>query len=678
MVLNYRCYGRWLVVGLAGLLLALSASSWPVWGQLPELTPPAPTPAAQDGSKPPPSVKRLGAVEIAPVLFLGQELFSVAAPTVLDRQNPGTQFPVEWRAALIQDSLMEILEWDQTPIAPAAAEGWTLYRSAYDYQSLQVSIARLNNQTILVVSDANHPQPLTLLTVTELDARYYNTTIEALAQRWQALVQTALVEALQRRLPEVFQRNLQRALLIFAGMTALSLALWGLQQLLRLRQKQLEALHQAEVAEIQAAQASPHRVHERDHPPGLRSQFLLSLRSRFNLERRLSLVALLQWLGAWGQVVVWAGGLFWLHSLFPETAPFIERWFTRLLTLLLIWFVVGLLNRVGSMAINRLAKAWEDKQFLLLEDDQRRSLRIPTIVRALKGFKTFAVYLFGLGWALSILGVSLSSVLTLSAVFALAISFASQNLVKDLVNGFLILLEDQYAIGDYVTVGTVSGLVENLNLRITQLRDVEGRLITVPNSQVSVVENWTRLWSRVNFKIAVAYEADLEKAMALVEAIAQELYADPDWRSKIMEPPQLMGVDQLGHEGMLIQLWLITRPLQQFAVRREMNRRVRLALAAAGIEVGRPQQVVVHYHQGHSYQGLGPEQNRLEDRHGDGSEPDFSRQHDLEQPSYETPRPAGQVQSPPHSTPPNGSWAVDPAAGRRADGEQPTQHSQHS
>ncbi|MBD0270016.1 MAG: mechanosensitive ion channel family protein, partial [Cyanobacteria bacterium Co-bin8] len=231
----------------------------------------------------------------------------------------------------------------------------------------------------------------------------------------------------------------------------------------------------------------------------------------------------------------------------------------------------------------------------LLEDDQRRSLRIPTIVRSLKGCKTTAVYLLGLGWALNVLGVSLSSVLTLSAILALAISFASQSLVKDLVNGFLILLEDQYAIGDYVTLCQVSGLVENLNLRITQLRDVEGRLITVPNSQITLVENWTRIWSRVDFSVAVAYDTDLKKALSLIETVAQALFTDPVWGSKLLEPPQVLGIDQASHEGLVIRVWLITKPMKQFDVRREMTRRVWLALEEAQIEVGKPQQVMWHH-----------------------------------------------------------------------------------
>ena len=109
----------------------------------------------------------------------------------------------------------------------------------------------------------------------------------------------------------------------------------------------------------------------------------------------------------------------------------------------------------------------------------------------------------GIGWGLSVLGVPTSSVLTFGAVAALALSLAAQGLIKDLVNGFLILCEDQYAIGDWIAVGDADGLVENMNLRITQIRTTEGRLITIPNSLISQVENLTRSWSRVDFRVSV-------------------------------------------------------------------------------------------------------------------------------------------------------------------------------
>lgn len=195
--------------------------------------------------------------------------------------------------------------------------------------------------------------------------------------------------------------------------------------------------------------------------------------------------------------------------------------------------------------------------------------------------------------ALDILGIPTGSVLAIGGLFGLAFSFGSQRLVKDLVNGFLILAEDQYAIGDAIDVGNAVGLVENLNLRVTQLRSADGELVTLPNSSITDVKNLTRSWSRVNFSIDVAYQTDPEKALTVLREVAQELYEAPDWRDKILAPPDVLGIDSVSHGGMTITTWSQTAPMQQWAVGREFRLRVRQALEQNGIEIGVPRQTYV-------------------------------------------------------------------------------------
>jgi small conductance mechanosensitive channel len=184
-------------------------------------------------------------------------------------------------------------------------------------------------------------------------------------------------------------------------------------------------------------------------------------------------------------------------------------------------------------------------------------------------------------------------VLAIGGLLGLAVSFGSQSLVKDLVNGVLILAEDQYAIGDVIDLGRASGLVENLGLRITQLRSADGELITIPNSAITEVKNLTRSWSRVNFRIDVAYQADPEKALSILREVVQGLYDDPAWHGKIPAPPEVLGIDSLSHSGMTITTWIQTVPLEQWSVGREFRLRVRKALEANGIEIGTPRQTYV-------------------------------------------------------------------------------------
>lgn len=351
--------------------------------------------------------------------------------------------------------------------------------------------------------------------------------------------------------------------------------------------------------------------------PPYSPSWLDALRRIFTLDRRLSAVSFVQWLAFWGQILIWLGGIVLIVSRFPGTYTLTESIWLKPLSLLLIWFLVGLLNRLGDALINGLSNAWQENDLFTPEEAQRRSLRISTIVTAMKGLKTFLVYLMGLGWAFSVLGLPVGSVLTFGAVLAFAASLASQNLIRDLVNGFLIISEDQYAIGDVVTIGNSTGLVENMNLRVTQLRNGDGRLITIPNSMVDRVENQTRLWSRVDLIITVAYDSNIEHVLSVIRDVAQGLYDDPQWRDKFYNPPQVLGVETLSHEGISIRVWLDTQPMQQFAVGREFRLRVRIAFEKNGIDIGMPQQL---FRSPHAHEEL---PNHLFDEPGDepGNEP---------------------------------------------------------
>lgn len=173
-----------------------------------------------------------------------------------------------------------------------------------------------------------------------------------------------------------------------------------------------------------------------------------------------------------------------------------------------------------------------------------------------------------------------------------AISLASQNLIKDAINGFLIIVEDQYAVGDVIDVGNVGGLVESLNLRMTQLRDAEGRLISIPNSEIKIVANRSSRWSRADLTIPVAYDANIDGALELIGKVALEMDEDPKWQYQIVETPQVLGVDNFGDRGLIIRVWIKTQPLKQWDVAREYRRRLKIAFDQAGISIPVPQQAI--------------------------------------------------------------------------------------
>lgn len=506
----------------------------------------------------PTGVRRVGNVEIAPVTFENKALFIATGPVVLNRQNPGSLTPVEVRVAQIEENLQQVLIVDPTRTGSL----FGAYDTFYDPRTFEVTVTKVGDQPVLVAGDKSHPNDLVLLTVTAQDARYNGTLADDLAKRWQRELQTTLLQALESRQPDVLRRHLVVIPKLLAAMLAVSVVLWLLWRWLRRRRNALlDAVPSGE-------------------------------RDRARIDRRVDFSALLLWIVGSSLVAIWVGGILWMLSLFPVTAAIAELFSTQLAWLVAIWFIAGVLDRVANATIASFANAWSKSRFMLREDASRRTLRIPTIVRAVEGFKALVIYLVAVGLSLNLLGLPTASVLTLGAVIAFAASFAAQSIIKDVTNGFLILAEDQYAIGDIVAIASASGVVENLTLRMTQLRNDEGRLITIPNNQVTIVENLTRSWSRIDFTVEVAYGSDVDRALEVVRAVADKLYHDPQWNALITEEPQVLGVEALSHAGVSIRVWIVTAPLQQFAVRREFNRRILIALQEQGIAIGTPQQIV--------------------------------------------------------------------------------------
>ncbi len=185
--------------------------------------------------------------------------------------------------------------------------------------------------------------------------------------------------------------------------------------------------------------------------------------------------------------------------------------------------------------------------------------------------------------ALVILGVNVFTLLTGIGLVGVAISLASQSLIKDAMNGFLIILEDQFGVGDMIKINEIAGIVEHMTLRITQIRNAEGQLITIPNSEIKMIANLSSEWARVDLNIPVAYSTDLEPALQLIKITALDMSHDLEWQHQILEPPQLMGIDNFGEIGLIVKLWIKTQPLQQWAVAREYRHRLKLAFDAAGI-----------------------------------------------------------------------------------------------
>lgn len=191
-------------------------------------------------------------------------------------------------------------------------------------------------------------------------------------------------------------------------------------------------------------------------------------------------------------------------------------------------------------------------------------------------------------------GIELAPLLATAGVAGLAIGFGAQTLVKDMISGIFALLEDQYSIGDVVEAAGVSGAVEEVNLRTTILRDIHGVVHVVPNGEIRVLSNKTKGWSRAVLEVGVSYREDPDRVIAVLQDLAEEIYADPTFGALLLEPPTVPGVEAFADSAITLRMMAKTVPLKQWDLARELRRRIKHRFDAEGIEIPFPQRTVWH------------------------------------------------------------------------------------
>jgi small-conductance mechanosensitive channel len=241
-----------------------------------------------------------------------------------------------------------------------------------------------------------------------------------------------------------------------------------------------------------------------------------------------------------------------------------------------------------------LSRLVESRLVLLLTTTSRRGGRDERENRArtlvtvgLNTLRTVIVFV-GSAMALDQLGVPIGPILGGAAVVGVAVAFGAQSLIKDYFTGFMVLMEQQYMIGDVVRIGGVDGQVEAISLRMTVLRDLEGRVHFIPHGQITTVTNLTHGWSRAVFDLHVAYKEDADRVMRVVMELCQEMKQDPTFGLMILDEPQMFGVDAFGDSAIVVKFALKTRPLRQWEIKREMLRRIKRRFDELGIEIPFP------------------------------------------------------------------------------------------
>jgi small conductance mechanosensitive channel len=214
--------------------------------------------------------------------------------------------------------------------------------------------------------------------------------------------------------------------------------------------------------------------------------------------------------------------------------------------------------------------------------------RAETISSVLRSVVSIVIWSISILIILSELGIDLAPLLAGAGVLGVALGFGAQSVVRDFLAGTFMVLEDQFGVGDVIDVGDASGTVEGLSLRTTRLRDVEGVVWHVPNGEIKRVANKSQQWSRAVLDIPVALETDIEHAKGVIKETADTVWREPPWSTMILGEPEVWGVEALGTQGVVIRLVVKTRPLEQWAVARELRARVKQSFDHAGIKVPPP------------------------------------------------------------------------------------------
>lgn len=255
---------------------------------------------------------------------------------------------------------------------------------------------------------------------------------------------------------------------------------------------------------------------------------------------------------------------------------------TKLLVVFILIIIARIILHFGYLLSARVLKPREDKGYL----DERR---LETLRGLVDSILRYLVYFVAGVTILDTLGIGVTSVLAGAGIVGLAVGFGAQNLVKDVITGFFIIFEDQYTIGEYISIAGVSGIVQEIGLRVTKIKAFAGDLYIIPNGNISQVTNYSRGNMRALIDISIAYEEDLDRALSVLEGTSRDL---ADQMPEIVEGPQVLGVVDLSEYGVVVRVIAQARPMYQWGVERRLRQAYKEAFAAAGIEIPYPRQVV--------------------------------------------------------------------------------------
>ena len=260
------------------------------------------------------------------------------------------------------------------------------------------------------------------------------------------------------------------------------------------------------------------------------------------------------------------------------------------------WKVLAII--IATVIINKFSNALITKFVRKIvvaknhNSEEAEEKRENTLIAILVNSERVLIWVVAGMMILSELGIAIGPLMAAAGVVGIAFGFGGQYLIKDLISGLFIIFENQYRVGDVIKVGAAGGMVEDITLRVTTIRDLDGTVHHIPHGEITTVSNMSKKFARINLNIGVAYDADLEKVISVVNTVGDELAEDSKWKDLILSKPQFLRVDNFGDSSVDIKILGETKPLKQWEVTGELRMRLKIAFDREGIEIPFPQRVV--------------------------------------------------------------------------------------
>lgn len=264
----------------------------------------------------------------------------------------------------------------------------------------------------------------------------------------------------------------------------------------------------------------------------------------------------------------------------------------RLTRIILAIAVLAIIQMVVNHFIGRLVeKAVRGHHYKSAREEKQRE---DTLIGLFRTALTVILWIIGIIFILQEFGVNLAALATGAGLIGIVVGFGAQSMIKDFLSGMFIILENQYRVGDVVTIGGHSGLVENVTIRMTKLRDLDGSVYFVPNGEITTVRNMTLEYSGVIIEVGISYDSDVEQAKKLIDQVGRDMAEDADWKDRIIEPITFLRLDSFGDSSVNLMAVGKTVPIEQWNVAGEYRTRLKRAFDKNGVEIPFPQRVV-HY-----------------------------------------------------------------------------------